>query len=310
MKRGTLANLAPPPGTIRVVQPLCGADAVHGPRRSRSAGKRRPSRTVPVMPASHVVILLLGGLGAGVFNGVAGGGSLISFPILLGLGYPALTANITNTIGIWPGYVASAAGFRREIGDQSRRLLRLSPVALAGGVAGALLLLTTSSATFDDVVPWLVLGAGRAVRRPAGTAQGPGPGLRPPPDPARAAGGRGLRRLGLRRLLRRRHGRDVPRRPRPGPSPLAGPHQRAAGRPLHARQRHRRGRLPHPRRAGVGGGGPAGRRQPRRWLSPAPGWPSRSRPRRSASWSSSSASARRSSCWSERRHGGQSTANG
>jgi len=112
------------------------------------------------MPASHVVILLLGGLGAGIFNGVAGGGSLISFPILLGLGYPALTANITNTIGIWPGYVASAAGFRREIGDQSHRLLRLTPVALAGGAAGALLLLTTSSATFDDVVPWLVLGAG------------------------------------------------------------------------------------------------------------------------------------------------------
>ena len=83
----------------------------------------------------------------------------ISFPILLGLGYPALTANITNTIGIWPGYVASAAGYRNEIGDQARRLARLTPVALAGGVAGALLLLTTSSATFDDVVPWLVLGA-------------------------------------------------------------------------------------------------------------------------------------------------------
>jgi uncharacterized protein len=111
------------------------------------------------MSASHALVIVLGGVGAGIFNGVAGGGSLISFPILLGLGYPALTANITNTIGIWPGYVASAAGFRREIGDQSNRLLRLSPVALAGGIAGALLLLTTSSATFDDVVPWLVLGA-------------------------------------------------------------------------------------------------------------------------------------------------------
>ncbi len=111
------------------------------------------------MPASHVVLIVLGGVGAGIFNGVAGGGSLISFPILLGLGYPALTANITNTIGIWPGYVASAAGYRSEIGDQARRLVRLTPFALAGGVAGALLLLTTSSATFDDVVPWLVLGA-------------------------------------------------------------------------------------------------------------------------------------------------------
>ena len=55
------------------------------------------------MPASHVVLIVLAGVGAGIFNGVAGGGSLISFPILLGLGYPALTANITNTVGIWPG---------------------------------------------------------------------------------------------------------------------------------------------------------------------------------------------------------------
>lgn len=111
------------------------------------------------MPASHIAILLLAGVGAGIFNGVAGGGSLISFPILLALGYPALTANITNTVGIWPGYLASAAGFRREIGDQSNHLRRLTPVALAGGVIGAALLLTTSTVTFDDVVPWLVLGA-------------------------------------------------------------------------------------------------------------------------------------------------------
>jgi len=111
------------------------------------------------MPASHALVLVLGGVGAGIFNGVAGGGSLISFPILLGLGYPALTANITNTVGIWPGYIASAAGFRREIGDQARRLAHLSPVALAGGTTGALLLLTTSASTFEGVVPWLVLGA-------------------------------------------------------------------------------------------------------------------------------------------------------
>jgi hypothetical protein len=111
------------------------------------------------MPATHALVIVLAGVGAGIFNGVAGGGSLISFPILLGLGYPALTANITNTIGIWPGYLASAAGFRNEIGDQARRLARLTPVALAGGVAGALLLLTTSPGTFEKVVPWLVLGA-------------------------------------------------------------------------------------------------------------------------------------------------------
>jgi uncharacterized protein len=111
------------------------------------------------LTTSHAILLVLGGVGAGIFNGVAGGGSLISFPLLLAIGYPALTANITNTVGIWPGYLASAAGFRREIGDQRSRLLRLTPVSLAGGIAGAVLLLTTSEATFADVVPWLVLGA-------------------------------------------------------------------------------------------------------------------------------------------------------
>ena len=111
------------------------------------------------MPASHALLILLAGVIGGIFNGVAGGASLITFPILLGLGYPALTANITNTIGIWPSYLGSATAFRREIGDQSRRLARLTPVALAGGIGGALLLLTTSPGTFDDVVPWLILGA-------------------------------------------------------------------------------------------------------------------------------------------------------
>ncbi len=111
------------------------------------------------LSASHIVFLLLGGLGAGIFNGVAGGGSLISFPLLLALGYPALTANITNTVGIWPGYAGSAAGFRQEIGGQNARLVRLSPIAVLGGIAGAILLLTTSSADFKTVAPWLVLGA-------------------------------------------------------------------------------------------------------------------------------------------------------
>jgi uncharacterized membrane protein YfcA len=111
------------------------------------------------LSSTHVLLLLLGGLGAGVVNGVAGGGSLISFPLLLALGYPALTANITNTVGIWPGYVGGAAGFRNEISSQRDRLVPLGAVAALGGIAGALLLLTTSSATFRNLVPWLVLGA-------------------------------------------------------------------------------------------------------------------------------------------------------
>ncbi len=109
--------------------------------------------------AFHVVLLVLAGVGAGIFNGVAGGGSLISFPVLLALGLPPLTANITNTVGIWPGYVGSAAGFRTEISDQWGQLARLSPVAVLGAVLGAVLLLTTSSADFTRIAPWLILGA-------------------------------------------------------------------------------------------------------------------------------------------------------
>jgi uncharacterized membrane protein YfcA len=111
------------------------------------------------LSSSHIVFLLLGGLGAGIFNGVAGGGSLILFPLLLALGYPALTANVTNTVGIWPGYAGSAAGFRNEISGQRDRLVQLSPIAALGGIAGAILLLTTSSAAFRTLAPWLVLGA-------------------------------------------------------------------------------------------------------------------------------------------------------
>jgi hypothetical protein len=111
------------------------------------------------LSTSHVILLIAAGLGAGIFNGVAGGGSLISFPVLLALGYPALTANVTNTVGIWPGYLSSAAGFRREISDQGGWLARLSPVAVSGAVLGAVLLLTTPSATFTSLAPWLVLGA-------------------------------------------------------------------------------------------------------------------------------------------------------
>jgi uncharacterized membrane protein YfcA len=109
--------------------------------------------------ALHVVLLVLAGVGAGIANGVAGGGSLISFPLLLALGFPPLTANITNTVGIWPGYLGSAVGFRKEIAGQGRRFARLSPVAGIGAVLGAVLLLTTSSADFTAIAPWLVLGA-------------------------------------------------------------------------------------------------------------------------------------------------------
>jgi uncharacterized protein len=105
------------------------------------------------------VLLVLAGLGAGLFNGVAGGGTLISFPALLALGYPALTANLTSTVGIWPGYLGGVAGFRREIAEQRDHFVVLAPVTILGATVGAILLLTTPSSAFTRLAPWLVLFA-------------------------------------------------------------------------------------------------------------------------------------------------------
>lgn len=106
-----------------------------------------------------VVTVAAAGLGAGFVNGAAGGGSLVSYPLLLATGLPARTANVTNTVGLLTGYVGGALGFRDHLQSQRARLRELAPVALAGGVAGALLLLVTSESSFEAVVPVLIIGA-------------------------------------------------------------------------------------------------------------------------------------------------------
>lgn len=114
---------------------------------------------MPDLDASRELILGLAGLGAGLINGIAGGGSLVSFPALLALGYPALQANVTSTVGIWPGYLGGVAGFRRELEGQRGRLVALLPAILGGAVAGGVLLLATPSADFARAAPYLVLVA-------------------------------------------------------------------------------------------------------------------------------------------------------
>jgi uncharacterized protein len=99
----------------------------------------------------------LGGLGAGLVNGIAGGGTLVSFPILLAIGVPALNANVTSTVGIFPGYLGGAVGFRRELAQQRDRVRSVAAVALTGGVAGAILLLVTPGNAFKIAAPYLIL---------------------------------------------------------------------------------------------------------------------------------------------------------
>jgi uncharacterized protein len=94
---------------------------------------------------------------AGAINSVAGGGSLILFPTLVALGLGTIAANVTNSVAQWPGYIGGVFGFRDEYVGQRSRLIRFGIVALLGGTAGSILLLTTPTAAFDIVVPILVL---------------------------------------------------------------------------------------------------------------------------------------------------------
>lgn len=102
---------------------------------------------------------MLAGFVAGAVNAIAGGGSLVSFPALLAVGYPSVTANVTNNIAMWPGYASGVAGFRSELSGQRRRAMELGTTAAAGGVLGAVLLLALPGSVFDAVVPWCVLFA-------------------------------------------------------------------------------------------------------------------------------------------------------
>ncbi len=109
------------------------------------------------MSAVDLLVAAAVALLAGGVNSVAGGGSLILFPTLVALGLGTVEANVTNSVVQWPGYLGGVAGFRGEYAGQRSRLVRLGLVAVVGGAAGSVLLLTTPSEAFDVVVPVLVL---------------------------------------------------------------------------------------------------------------------------------------------------------
>lgn len=96
------------------------------------------------------------GIGAGGINTVVGSGTLITFPVLLATGLSPVTANVSNSLGIVPGSVSGAIGYRRELRGQGRRVLRLGAAALLGALAGAILLINLPSSAFDMIVPALI----------------------------------------------------------------------------------------------------------------------------------------------------------
>jgi uncharacterized membrane protein YfcA len=105
---------------------------------------------------THLVIAFVAALIAAAINSVAGGGTLVSFPVLLGLGLPPVVANATSTVGIWPGSLGSIWGFRKELGRTQRKMRWLIVPCFIGGISGALLLRSTSETVFRQLVPFLV----------------------------------------------------------------------------------------------------------------------------------------------------------
>jgi uncharacterized membrane protein YfcA len=104
----------------------------------------------------EALAVLAAGIGAGTINAAVGSGTLITFPVLLAVGFPPVVANVSNTIGLVPGSVAGAIGYRRELRGQDSRLRRLVPASFLGGVAGAIALLTLPDDLFEAIVPVMI----------------------------------------------------------------------------------------------------------------------------------------------------------
>lgn len=111
------------------------------------------------MPYPQLALIALAGFAAGAVNALAGGGTLISFPVLLAAGLPAIAANITSTIALCPGYLGATLAQRADLRGQRSRLYGLLLLSLAGGLVGAALLLRTGEHKFTQAVPWLLLVA-------------------------------------------------------------------------------------------------------------------------------------------------------
>jgi uncharacterized membrane protein YfcA len=105
------------------------------------------------------LLICLAGVAAGAINAVAGGGSLVSFPTMIWLGVPSVAANVTNTVALWPGSVASAWGYRRELKGADSGAFVLFVPSIVGSLLGAALLYRTPTDVFDRLVPALILFA-------------------------------------------------------------------------------------------------------------------------------------------------------
>ncbi len=105
----------------------------------------------------HAALIFVAGVGAGTINTVVGSGTLITFPTLVALGVPPVTANVSNTVGVFPGSLVGAWGYRRELKGQRDRAIKLLVASTVGAAIGALLLLTLPADAFNAIVPVLII---------------------------------------------------------------------------------------------------------------------------------------------------------
>jgi len=112
-----------------------------------------------MLRAVESILVLVAAWAAGTINAVAGGGTLITVPSMIWLGIPALNANATSAVALWPGSLGGAWGFRRELAGADPHVFALVVPSLVGGLTGAMLLHRTPPEVFEAIVPWLILFA-------------------------------------------------------------------------------------------------------------------------------------------------------
>jgi uncharacterized membrane protein YfcA len=104
----------------------------------------------------QLLLVFVAGIGAGTINAVVGSGTLITFPVLLAVGLPPLTANVSNSVGLAPGAISGVHGYRRELVGQRRRVLRFGTASLLGAGTGAALLFVLPDSAFEAIVPAMI----------------------------------------------------------------------------------------------------------------------------------------------------------
>src|SRR5580704_16702578 len=111
----------------------------------------------PFVSIPEAIAITAAGLAAGTINTAVGSGTLLSFPTLLAFGYAPVVANVSNTIGLVPGSLSGAIGYRRELAGQRERVIRLALASACGGVIGAVLLLSLPASAFKSIVPAFIV---------------------------------------------------------------------------------------------------------------------------------------------------------